>query len=152
MENKAPETTKPKRVTSRSIKNEIGTLLWKIGLRSEKRRIHEFKLAHGFRKLFKSRCELAGLKTLDVEILMRHNVGLSSSYYRPTDKELFEEYRKAIPYLTISKAEEVKMQNDKKMGKIEEEIQSLYDRLDKMEEENAELRQLVANNFRKIPS
>ena len=143
MGEETPKLVKPKRISSKSIKNEIGHLLWKIGLRSEKKRVQEFKLAHGFRKFFKSRCELAGVKTLNVEILMGHQVGLSSSYYKPTAEELFEDYRKAIPHLTISEVEEVKLESDRKVGKIEEEIQNLYDRLDKMEKENAELRGLV---------
>ncbi|MBI3860083.1 MAG: site-specific integrase [Thaumarchaeota archaeon] len=143
MGNEVPKPTKPKRVSSKSIKNEIGHLLWKVGLRSERKRVHEFKLAHGFRKFFKSRCELAGVKTLNVEILMGHQVGLSSNYYKPTDNELFEDYRKAIPHLTVSEVEEVKLESDRKVGKIEGEIQTLYDRLDKMERDNSELRELI---------
>lgn len=140
---KGTEPTKPRRVSSKSIKNEIGNLLWRVGLRSEKKRTHDFKLAHGFRKFFKTKCEQAGVKSLDVEILMGHRVGLSSSYYKPTTEELFKDYRKAIPYLTMSEAEEVRMESDRKVVKIEEQIQNLYDRLDKMEKENAELRNLV---------
>jgi hypothetical protein len=140
MEEKAPKAVTPKRVTSKSLKNEIGHLLWKVGLRSEKKRTHEFKLAHGFRKFFKSRCELAGVKTLNVEILMGHRVGLSSSYYKPTSDELFEDYRKAIPYLTVSEAEEVKQESERKVGKIEQQIQDMNDRMDKMAVEDAELR------------
>lgn len=37
----------------------------------------------------------------------------------------------------------MKLENDRKVGKIEGDIQTLYDRLDKMERENAELRALV---------
>jgi len=143
MGNRVSSPAAPKRVSSKSIKNEIGHLLWKVGLRSERKRVHEFKLAHGFRKFFKSRCELAGMKTINVEILMGHQVGLSSSYFKPTSDELFEDYRKAIPHLTISEAEGVRLESDKKVGKVELEIQNLYDRLDKMEKDNAELRELI---------
>lgn len=142
MGNQVPMSIAPKRVSSKSIKNEIGHLLWKVGLRSEKKRTHEFKLAHGFRKFFKSRCESAGVKTLNVEILMGHRVGLSSSYYRPTNSELFEDYRKAIPHLTVSEVEEVKLESNRKVGKMEVQIQDILDRLDKMEKENAELKEL----------
>jgi hypothetical protein len=144
----APKSTVPKRVSSKSIKNEIGHLLWKVGLRSEKKRTHEFKLAHGFRKFFKSRCELAGVKTLNAEILMGHRVGLSSSYYKPTSEEMFEDYRKAIPYLTVSEVEEVKLESDRKVGKMEVQIQDILDRLDKMERENAELKDLYKRSVR----
>jgi hypothetical protein len=101
------------------VNRALGHLLWKVGLRSEKKRTHEFKLAHGFKKSFNSRCELAGVKTLNIEILLGHRVGLSSSYYKPTSEELFDDYRKAIPYLTLSKVEEVKQESRRKLGKME---------------------------------
>ncbi len=148
MADEVPKAMAPKRVSSKSIKNEIGHLLWKVGLRSEKKRTHEFKLAHGFRKFFKSRCELAGVKTLNVEILMGHRVGLSSSYYKPTGSELFEDYRKAITYLTVSEVEEARQESDRKVGNLERQIQALNDRIDKMEKENAETRELYMRSLR----
>lgn len=149
MGDETPKPTTPRRVTSKSIKNEIGHLLWKVGLRSEKKRTHEFKLAHGFRKFFKSRCELAGVKTLNVEILMGHRVGLSSSYYKPTSQDLFDDYRRAIPHLTVSEVEEVRLNSDEKVGKIEEQIQDINDRIEKMEKENAEIRELFRQPVQK---
>lgn len=64
------------------------------------KRRHEFQADHGFRKFFKSVCE-RHMKSLHVEILMGHNVGLAESYYRPSERELLEDYLKAIPDLTI---------------------------------------------------
>lgn len=37
---------------------------------------------------------------------MGHNIGLSSSYYRPTEKEVLEDYLKAIDMLTIHSDEQ----------------------------------------------
>ena len=34
---------------------------------------------------------------------MSHAIGVSNSYYKPTEKELFEDYLKAISVLTINK-------------------------------------------------
>ena len=34
---------------------------------------------------------------------MSHAIGVSNSYYKPTEKELLEEYLKAISVLTINK-------------------------------------------------
>ena len=63
---------------------------------------HEFQADHGFRKWFKTRCEIAGMKSINIETLMAHSIGISDSYYRPTEDELLDDYRKAIPFLTIS--------------------------------------------------
>jgi hypothetical protein len=35
------------------------------------------------------------MKTINVEMLMGHNVGLAENYYRPTESELLKEYLKA---------------------------------------------------------
>jgi hypothetical protein len=59
---------------------------------------YEFKSSHGFRKRFKTQCELAGLKLLNLEYMLGHDTGIAgSSYYRPTDSELLSDYLKAIP-------------------------------------------------------
>lgn len=42
------------------------------------------------------------MKPINVEITMGHNIGLSSSYYKPTEKELLEDYLKALDFLTIN--------------------------------------------------
>jgi len=37
----------------------------------------------------------------NVEILMGHDIGVSESYWRPTEHELLEDYLKAVPMLSI---------------------------------------------------
>ena len=44
------------------------------------------------RKLFKTQCEQAGMKSLHFGMLMGHNVGLASNYYRPPESDLLEDY------------------------------------------------------------
>jgi integrase len=98
--------TDPKKLQSSGVKRMMETALWTQGLRSEldpgKRR-HEFQADHGLRKFFKTRCELAGMMPINIEILMGHSVGISDSYYRATESELLEDYLKAIDLLTINK-------------------------------------------------
>ena len=65
--------------------------LWDQGIREplkqdEKR--HEWKAAHGFRKFYKSRAEQV-MKPINVEITMGHDIGISASYYKPTEKEVY---------------------------------------------------------------
>lgn len=68
--------------------------LWSQGIRKRlepgKRR-HEFQADHGYRKWFKTQCELAGMKSINIEILMGHSIGISDSYYRIQEKELLED-------------------------------------------------------------
>jgi hypothetical protein len=41
------------------------------------------------------------MKSLNVEILMGHNIGLADSYYKPSERELLEDYIKSVDLLTI---------------------------------------------------
>jgi hypothetical protein len=77
----------------------MGTRDMKALKKGERR--HEFKTVHGFRKFFKTYCEQT-MKSINVEILMGHTIGVSDSYYKPTEKEILEDYLKATSVLTIS--------------------------------------------------
>jgi hypothetical protein len=103
---------KPEKLNSIGIKRLIERALWTQGLRSKltngKKR-HEFQTDHGFRKWFKTQSEISGMKPINVEILMGHSVGLSDSYYRATERDLLEDYLKAVTEsLTINN--EIKLQ------------------------------------------
>jgi hypothetical protein len=101
--------TCPKKLNSYAIKRILERGLWSQGLRKtlengEKR--HEYKAAHGFRKFYKTRTEQV-MRPLNVEITLGHDIGLSSSYYKPTEKEILEDYLKAIDLLTINNNQKV---------------------------------------------
>ena len=94
--------TVPKRLKSSGLKRLIERALWGQGLRKkleDGKKRHEFKADHGFRKYFKTITE-RHLKSLHVEILMGHSLGLGDSYYRISDDELLAEYLKAVPDLS----------------------------------------------------
>jgi integrase len=57
---------------------------------------------HGLRKWFKTRCEIAGMKSINIENLIGHSIGISDSYYRATENELLDDYLRALPILAIS--------------------------------------------------
>ena len=88
-------------MTGHSISQYYSRLLFSIGIRDQKKRRHDFSV-HGFRKYFKTRAEQAGMKPINVEILMGHSVGISDSYYRPTENELLQDYIRVIDALTVS--------------------------------------------------
>ncbi len=58
------------------------------------------RAAHGFRKFYKTRVEQV-MRPINVEITMGHDIGLSASYYKPTEREVLEDHLKAVPLLTI---------------------------------------------------
>ena len=86
-------------MTAPSVRQYYNRLLFSIGLRNERKRRHEFSV-HGFRKFFKTKAEIGGMKPINVETLMGHSTGISDSYYRPTENELLEDYLKVIDHLT----------------------------------------------------
>ena len=90
----------------RALKNKLGRLINSTGMRltlieKENYKTYEFKQAHGFRKFFKTRMELSGVRPIITEMLMGHALGVSGSYMKPTLAELLGEYSKAIDSLTV---------------------------------------------------
>lgn len=140
------ESTKLK---SSGIKRLLEDALWTQGLRkksSMKRNRYEFQTNHGFRKWFKTRCEQSGMKSINIETLMGHSIGISDSYYRITEDELLSEYLKAVDLLTINENSSLKRQLAKlskststvKSEQIQlstDAIASLSDRILRLQEE-----------------
>jgi len=96
--------TFPRKLQSSGIRRIIERGLWEQGLRKQLvngARRHEWKAAHGFRKFYKTRTEQI-MKPINVEITMGHNIGVSASYYKPTEKEVLNDYLKAVDALTVS--------------------------------------------------
>ena len=96
--------TFPKKLKSSGIKHLLERALWEQGLRhtpKEKERRHEWKAAHGFRKFYKTHAEQV-MKPINVEITMGHEISVSSSCYKPTEREVLEDYLKAVSLLTIN--------------------------------------------------
>lgn len=132
----------PKKLKSSGIKSIIERALWEQDLRKPLppgQRRHEWKGAHGFRKFYKTRAEQV-MKPINVEITMGHNIGISSSYYKPTELEVLQDYLKAVDLLTISGTEQ----------KLSKQVQELKEKSrdneyiikGKLEEKDRQLEQL----------
>lgn len=108
--------SEPKQLTSQGIKRLIERAHWAQGLRKKlekgKRR-HPYQAVHSLRKWFKTRCELAGMKPINVETLIGHSTGISDSYYRPTEKDLLDDYLKASMLLTFNKEKQLSQEVEK---------------------------------------
>jgi len=94
--------TKLFKLTYHGMRLAMFRLVKKAGIeRSKKGKRYEFPVSHALRKFYKSICEQY-MKSLVVEILIGHSVGVTDSYYKPTTEELLQEYLKAGPTLTFS--------------------------------------------------
>ncbi len=104
--------TVPKKIKNTGIKRMLERALWDQGIRNKLKdgiKRHEFKAAHGFRKFYKSRAGQV-MRPINVELTMGHNIGLSDCYYRPTETEVSNDYRKAVDLLTIN-SERITLKN-----------------------------------------
>src|SRR5687768_10014255 len=80
----AVHMTSRQRLLLHTLRMYYNRLLYSIGIRRDKKRRHEFSV-HSFRKYFKTKSEIAGMKPAVVEMLMGHSLGISDSYFKPTE-------------------------------------------------------------------
>jgi hypothetical protein len=135
----------PKRIKSSAIGTLISRALWEQDIRKplqKGERRHEFKAVHGFKKIFKTQCEKV-MKSLHVEILMGHDVGLANSYYKPNEQDLLNEFLKAsTDLLTINsesfvlnkQIQKLEEENKKRKYLIKGKLQEREDQLKKLED------------------
>ncbi len=112
----------PKQLMSTGLKRLIERALWAQGIRKpleEGQKRHEFKADHGFRKYFKTMAEQQ-MKSLHVELLMGHSIGLGDNYYRINDDELLEEYLKSVPVLSVYESPLTK--SDEQIKNMQEDL------------------------------
>jgi hypothetical protein len=136
--------TAPKRLKSNGVKSLIQDALWSQDIRKKSQlngNRYEFQTDHGFRKWFKTRCELAGMKSINIEILMGHSIGISDSYYRITENELLEDYLKVSDLLMIDKQEKLQKELHHYQHKNQEETYIIKGKLQEREEEIKSLKQ-----------
>ena len=90
-----------KSITTRALRKRWQTLLERAGKAERARTWHKLHL-HTLRKFFRTNLEQAGVSTSFRERLMGHKGEyLDDAYFKPRVEELLNEYRKAIPNLTI---------------------------------------------------
>jgi integrase len=142
--------TKPKKLASSGIKRLIERAIWAQGLRKKleygKKR-HPFQAIHCFRKWFKTRCEIAGMKPINIEKLLSHSIGISNSYYRPTENELLEDYLKVVDLLVIDKQEKLQKELNKYEQKNQHETYIIKGKLQEREEEIKSLKLRYENDM-----
>jgi hypothetical protein len=135
--------TVPIKLKSSGIKRLMERALFGQGIRTrliEGKKRHEFQVDHGYRKFFKTRCELGGMKPINIEKLLSHSTGISDSYYRATEQELLDDYLKAMDSLTIDERNKLKKRIDKLEEKNEDEKYIIKAKLQEKDEQIKELK------------
>jgi hypothetical protein len=131
----------PRKKKSSGIKRLIENAWYSQGLRKpleEGKTRHEFQAVHGFRKFYKTRCELAGMKPSMIEVSMGHSLGgVSDSYFRPREEEVLDEYLKAVDALSINDTQKLKVE----VESLKADISELQDKNRRIEELESKQRQ-----------
>jgi predicted kinase len=98
------------------------------------------------------------MKPINVELTMGHDIGVSASYYKPTEREVMEDYLKAVDSLTIN-ADKVVLQKQvaelkeksknneyiikAKLQEKEEQIKTMKEQMRSMQESQTEILTLL---------
>lgn len=88
------------------------------------KRRHEFKTTHSLRKYFETHA-LNHMKLLNVKLLMGHDTGLEKSYYKPTEKEVLDDYLNVVDLLTISNENKLRKAGESDLEERNKEIEDL---------------------------
>ena len=137
----------PKRFGYEAVRNLLSRALKRQGLRkplTEGKKRHEFAADHSFRKFFKTSSEHT-VKSIYVEMLLGHSIGLGDSYERPNENELFKEYARAIPELTLLEARP-QSANSEDIASLKQELTDLRE---KQKQESLELRRDQLENIQR---
>jgi len=141
------EPTKPMSVESMA--NMVKRILRLTNLRGVKNgRRYDVQQNHGFRKRFNTILKMNNdIAPAITEKLMGHKIALDGVYFVPEIQDLFAEFRKAIPELTINIAKKQEM----KITKLEQEKQELEEKnteiakLKKIQTEQIENQKIILN-------
>lgn len=108
----------PKSMSEHSVMFVVDETLKQSGVKTI-----EARRSHAFRKGFKSICEQSGMKSINVEMLMGHNIGVSGHYYRPAESDVLEDYMThAADALTIDPNQRLRKQVHQLQSERTEEI------------------------------
>jgi len=128
-------TARQEHLSQSSARQMVRDMVLKSGIeRIKTGKRYDKATIYGFRKRFNTILKLNNDVNSNIaEKLMAHKRGLDGTYLQPTREECFAEFLKAIPQLTISNEERIKLENEKlKEEKSENEL--LKAKLDNFEE------------------
>jgi hypothetical protein len=125
--NKADQFTinDPKFLSAGGVTRCFDELIKRSGVKS-----NQVMRSHAFRKGFKSICEQSGMKSINVEMLLGHDIGVSGHYYRPNEADLLKDYMShAADALTIDPTKRLQQKVQDLEGRQAQEIEQLKTQL-----------------------
>jgi hypothetical protein len=90
---------------------------------------------HGFRKFFTKQLVDSKVNPEIREMLLGHKIGLASCYYKPTEAEMLQEYKKAVGLLTINEENRLKLKLEKTIQIEKPQIDELKADFEKFKQE-----------------
>jgi integrase len=103
----------------------------------------EVAATHSLRKFTIISMAAAKVDTEVAKILSGHSIGVRDKYVKYTDEHLLEEYKKAIPYLTISRELEFKAKSEKLEARNEQIVNMVDSRLQQKDEQIENLQRQI---------
>ena len=83
------------------------------------------------------------MKSINIEILMGHSIGISDSYYKLTENELLTEYLKAIKYLMVGDENRLQDQVSEILSNNQKDTNLLNDKIIEKESEIEKMKQQI---------
>lgn len=142
--------TLPRKLHSSAIKRLIEPALWEQGIRKplpKGKNRHEWKTAHGFRKYYKTRSEQV-MRPVNVELTMGHDIGISKSYYKPSEKDILQDYVNAVDLLSINTTNNKELEN--RINDLTEKQDEIAAMKIKHEKEMKDMRQEMKQQHNKV--
>ncbi|HET6590718.1 MAG TPA: hypothetical protein VFG45_11205 [Candidatus Nitrosocosmicus sp.] len=154
----------PKKLSDLGVKRLIERALWAQGVRTKNQKVkkrYPFAAVHSLRKWLKTKCEIAGMRPINIEKILSHDIGISNSYYRPTDDELLQDYLKVSNALILDKETRIQTklkhtikEKDDERNELENEIknkdQLIYYLEKKHQDDVDSLKKEMSNKFERI--
>jgi hypothetical protein len=116
----------------------------------------EIMAVHGLRKFFDTTCEMAGVDTLFIELLMGHKIGLKQHYFKPTEQEILEGndkkrgYLAAITDLTVQATKEENRKLREQVLQLRQNDSELKIMKSKYEKDMKAMREEMEHKFQQI--
>jgi len=87
------------------------------------------------------------MKPINIEKLLSHSIGISNSYYRPTENELLEDYLNVSGLLQIDEQGKLQKELHQYQQKNQEESYIIKGKLQEKDEEIKSLKQKFENDM-----
>ena len=139
-----------RRMRASTVRSRMVSLTKSCGIRfvlDDRKKRHEVMIDHGMRKYFNTMCRRAKIDFADKEDMMGHDVAQEGSYgrYVEDDFELWPEYQKAIPFLTIDDT----MRQQLELDKVTKEKSDLI-KINSVLEETVKEKDIIAKKYRDV--